>query len=50
MLLLVADIACISSIFIKTSQFVFDESCVISAFTKNFFEKLGMIEIGARGC
>ena len=43
------DKACIPSIFIKTSQFFFDESCVISAFTKFFFEKLRMIEIGLRG-
>ena len=45
----VADIACIPSIFIKTSQSFFDESFGISAFTKIFFEKLGIIEIGARG-
>ena len=37
------------SIFIKTPQIFFDESCVISAFTKIFFEKLRMIEIGPRG-
>ena len=30
-------------------RLVVRESCVISAFTKNFFEKLRMIEIGARG-
>ena len=44
------DVACIPSIFIKTSQiFFFGESCLMSAFTKNFFEKLRMIEIGPRG-
>ena len=32
-----ADIACIPSIFIKLLKFFFDESCVISAFTKIFF-------------
>ena len=37
------------SIFIKTPQIFFDESCGISAFTKNFFEKLRVIEIGPRG-
>jgi hypothetical protein len=31
------DIACMPSIFIKTSQFFFGESCLMSAFTKNFF-------------
>ena len=46
---LVTDKACMPSIFIKTPQIFFDESCVISAFTKNFFEKLRMIEIGPRG-
>ena len=25
------------------------ESCLMSAFTKHFFEKLGMVEIGPRG-
>jgi hypothetical protein len=43
------DMACISSIFIKTSQFFFDESCLISAFTKKFFGKLRMVEVGPRG-
>ena len=33
----------------KLLKFFFDESCVISAFTKIFFEKLRMIEIGPRG-
>ena len=33
----------------KLLKFFFDESCGISAFTKIFFEKLGIIEIGARG-
>ena len=42
-------IACMPSIFNKTPQIFFDESCVISAFTKFFFEKLRMIEIGPRG-
>ena len=46
---LVTDKACMPSIFIKTPQIFFDESCVISAFTKKFFEKLRMIEIGPRG-
>ena len=46
---LVTDKACMPSIFIKTPQFFFDKSCVISAFTKIFFEKLRMIEIGPRG-
>jgi hypothetical protein len=41
--------ACIPSIFIKTSQIVFGESCLMSAFTKIFFGKLWMIEIGPRG-
>ena len=40
---------CISSIFIKTSQFFFDESCLISAFTKKFFGKLRMLKVGPRG-
>jgi hypothetical protein len=40
------DIACIPSIFIKTSQILFGESCLMSAFTKKFFGKLRMIEIG----
>ena len=39
------DKACIPSIFIKTSQFFFGESCLMSA----FFGKLRMIEIGPRG-
>ena len=42
------DMACIPSIFIKTSQILFDESCLTSAFTKNVFGKLRMIEIGPR--
>jgi hypothetical protein len=42
-----ADIACIPSIFIKASQLFFGESCLMSAFTKFFFEKLRMI--GALG-
>ena len=46
---LVTDKACMPSIFIKTPQIFFYESCVISAFTKIFFEKLRMIEIGPRG-
>ena len=33
----------------KLLKIFFDERCVISAFTKIFFEKLRMIEIGARG-
>ena len=33
----------------KLLKFFFDESCGISAFTKNFFEKLRVIEIGPRG-
>ena len=33
----------------KLLKFFFDESCGISAFTKNFFEKLRTIEIGPRG-
>ena len=44
------DMACIPSIFIKTSQFFFDESCLISAFTKIFFGKLRMLKVGPRGC
>ena len=44
------DKACIPSIFIKTSQFFFGESCLMSAFTKKNVEKLRMIEIGPRGC
>ena len=47
--LLDTDKTCIPSIFIKTSQIVFGESCLMSAFTKNIFEKLRMIEIGPRG-
>ena len=43
------DKACIPSIFIKTSQLFFGESCLMSAFTKKCFEKLRMIEIGPRG-
>ena len=43
------DKACIPSIFIKTSQFFFSESCLMSAFIQIFFEKLRMIEIGSRG-
>ena len=43
------DKASIPSIFIKTSQIFFGESCLMSAFTKNFFEDLRMIEIGPRG-
>jgi hypothetical protein len=34
------DMACIPSIFFQTSQFFFGESCLMSAFTKNFFKKL----------
>ena len=41
--------ACIPSIFIKTSQFFFDESCLISAFTKIFFGKLRMLKVGPWG-
>ena len=33
----------------KLLKFFFDESCGISAFTKIFFEKLRVIEIGPRG-
>jgi hypothetical protein len=40
--------ACITSILIKTSQKI-GESCLISAFTKKFFGKVRMIEIGPRG-
>ena len=43
------DKACIPSIFIETSQIFFGESCLMSAFTKNFFEKLRVLEIGPRG-
>ena len=43
------DMACIPSIFIKTSQFFFDESCLISAFTKIFFGKLRTLKLGPRG-
>ena len=44
------DKACIPSIFIETSQIVFfGESCLMSAFTKKFFEKLRVLEIGPRG-
>ena len=43
---LVTEKTCMPSIFIKTPQIFFYESCVISAFTKKFFEKLRMIEIG----
>ena len=43
------DMACIPSIFIKTSQIFFDESCLISAFTKIFFGKLRMLKVGPRG-
>ena len=43
------DMACIPSIFIKTSQIFFGESCLMSAFTKNFLGKLRMIAIGPRG-
>ena len=35
-----ADMACIPSILIKTSQFFFGENCLISALTKKFFGKL----------
>ena len=34
---------------IKIYQFFFSERCLISAFTKNLFGKLRMIEIGPRG-
>jgi hypothetical protein len=37
-----------ASIFIKTSQLFFGESCLMSAFTKQFFGKLRMIEIDPR--
>ena len=43
------DMACIPSIFIKTFQFFFGESCLKSAFTKKFFGKIRMIEMGPRG-
>ena len=43
------DMACIPSIFIKTFKFFFGESGLMSAFTKIFFGKLRMIEIGPRG-
>ena len=33
----------------KLLKHFFGESCVISAFTNFFFEKLGIIKIGARG-
>ena len=46
---LVTEKTCMPSIFIKTPQIFFDESCVISAFNKKFFEKLRMTEIGPRG-
>ena len=45
----VADMACMPSIFIKTSQIFFVESCWISAFTKKFFGKLRLLEVGPRG-
>ena len=41
--------ACMPSIFIKTSQIFFVESCWISAFTKKFFGKLRLLEVGPRG-
>ena len=44
-----ADMACMPSIFIKTSQLFFVESCWISAFTKIFLGKLRMLEVGPRG-
>ena len=43
------DKASIPSIFIKTSQNILCISCLMSAFTKIFFGKLRMIEIGPRG-
>ena len=33
----------------KLLKFFFDESCLISAFTKNFFGKLTMLKVGPRG-
>ena len=43
------DMVCIPSIFIKTSQFFFDESCLISAVTNFFGGKLRMLKVGPRG-
>ena len=43
------DTACVHSIFIKTSQFFFDESCLIPALTKFFGGKLRMLKVASRG-